>query len=776
MTEQPLATNHQTPIAKSYVLFLEGYRARFSKIIVHSSVGSFLDITITVPFDHRGKVRGLMPKTLCHICFEGDDGKLYLIAEGELDDKSYSVAQGVPTGVDLHFSGVASNVESFRVATPTNLDSAAPGTDLSVANEGEVFAISGDTVSPGGSQATEQQVHRSLFTESIVAKTILENFSRGNLSLADAYAAVMSKFLAPGQTVSGSLINKGSNIGIFGSIAHYRFNLIDTIVDASSNELVNVFMAPDNAPRFYDFMEAAIGRYASGENSVHDVLRDVITQAWHQVHEPACPSPLDRDKISSKLAPTSGVDAPSGNGKSAARIGVFPRMLITPVMLSAVPPVCNVFVGPIVTGISMPITIKKPTRQFTVQSTDDESGNVHFLSILPGSVAKLITGATDGSFTRVVHANGITEEELAVGVHASTVVNPLPNASHSLDLAYIGEFIKRTKDLRFLADRTAAQQAVVNMSFNPYACVGLPGLVYDPSLGTIRGAVYDLTHVLTPSSGRTRVIMSNCEMQEDAMDNVFSKELDLKTGKLSDEPTGTSVPIPFIDTGFDKAVDFLRHPQLDEIYARSVGVMSIATWFKANSHDPNESPEIPGLKKPLYTTGDAPYVDGIARSIYKWLSQNPEEAHYLFRQMVRRPIITMDELDNFYRRGNKNKESNSVKISLIGTEADPSNSSIGVLPFPNLFIGTDEKANAGDFSIEITTDTVRVTKDVAGQMDSNFAIPDTLYNDDKTVKKEFVQKMISDAVSVGHLRMNSRTKPVLEYLQALEVNKDSNEN
>lgn len=775
--------SNQTAIAKRFVLYLEGYKARFSQATVVGSKTGSASMTVAVPFDRKGAVKNLAAKTIGQMFFVGSDDNLYLIFEGELVVKDYQFSNGGIPRLSLVFSGIAANYDATRIGTPTDLGSnAAASMELALANEAGLMVLSGTSPVAGGTQTFGvNSFSRSAATESMIPNTMLkamtrepkgpksENSSVPNYALADAYAAVMSKFLSP--TRAEGVIVKASNIGIFSSIAHFRFNLIDGIVGAASNQLVQTFADPSKTHIWNDFMNAAIGRYATGEHSVRDIMDVLLKQLWHDSIEPICPGLVYRKPVGTEA---SGSGPPRvGNGPDGS-IGVIPRIMSFPSMLNANPPTCNVFMGPIIKSANFGVTIMKPTRMLVTQVLQlHPEGAATIRGILPEDLKSRMV-VREGNTSRIVFANGITEEEVSIGVHAVNVSNPMPNPE-ALDTDFLDNFIGATSQLRFIEQRSALQNGSIEMSFNPYPVQGLPGLYYNPLSGVIRGNVFAVQHVLTPNSGSTTVAMSNCEMSADGMDNVLSTGLNLYTGKqeaLSRAPHIAAVPqiddgLPFT---FKEAVYRLDHvtaSKVSDIYLPLLGVKSITDWFKDNKGSTPTVTTIPNTKdKPknapanLNYTGELPYVRGVAEEIYRYMMSDPDNSHKYYRRMVARPLVALAEMTAFYGRKDKKAVDEFVTPAADKKLRGALISDVEILDFPGVYVGTG--LAAGDTKVKDFTILVNPSEGPRDPTDS----------DQSAAAAPATVALSTDIVSDSSITMADRAAAVFNYLVALEISKD----
>lgn len=551
-----------------FTFYMEGIQTQYSQIIISGEEGGYTHMSVDLPLSpDRKKIKAIRPKTIGQAFFGNDQ---FLIMDGELSRKRYwkqVTEDQTVLGAAFNFGGPMGNLAMMKYALQNN---ATPGQGIASqsagwANQSSLYLLNGYSSGVSvttGAQVNPNQTGVASQASSINRKLIGQRFlaglkkldSSGGFDMAEAFREMMRAFVygtakpENGKEDPNGISVRGTMAASYLGIIDHRFRLIDSLVGVTAQDLVQLFYAAAQSATSKEinvFMDAILMESVVGEASLLEVLRLLAYRSFHSITEAVCPPLL----VSSGTATIPAGDA------------VIGRMMLTPRLFSADPPVCNVFFPHMVSSITdMDVLAMKTTRLITTQSLPTQVNQpVVFASVSPLSLERELIHP-DGAHKdplRFDFRNQITTEEAEVGVLATTQQN-MYGASTMFDEKTIGPWFDKTNPLRFYVSRTEGQSVSISMEFNPFVAIGYPGLFIDDDLGIGRGTVGKAVHVITPSGARTVVTLTHC-IFEDACE--FPQ------------------PDANLDTGFDRGsgpeIGTFQKGGADEAYMKSLGCHSL---------------------------------------------------------------------------------------------------------------------------------------------------------------------------------------------------------
>lgn len=598
-----------------WTLYLEGVRVKHSQMSVSGVSGGYATAVVGLPFDRaEQKIKKIRPNTRCEIFF-GED--MFLLFDGELVEKRFERKHGSPTALFV-CHGVMGNVARSRYANINPSTTGSPAANAYMAGTGDVTVLSGTagdavvfTGTTLGSQASEGSGHpegylASTIVKNMIADRFVEGLGSGPFDMAAGFREILSAFIyadeiPDGVRGSGLFVN-GDVVASYLGTLDYRYRLIDSLQGATLQEFISIFygVPSKDETAINPFVAAILNECVNGEFSVVEVLRLLANRAFHSMSEMIAP-PMLKNK----------------EGKL-----VLGRMMMTPRLYHADPPVCNFFLPQMVAGIGHNVSALKTTRLIASQfmpATSDPMINVMGISPLELE-AKVIVGK--GASRRLSTASAITQEEADVGALSQVQQNIFGAAWGFGDeyMATIAKWFAKTEPLRFYAARTEGQKQEITMDFNPFVAVDFPGLSYDPELGIGRGLVTSLTHNINASGASTAIGMQYCVFPEDACEFLHA-ELDPETGM-----------------GGNSALGIYKNGAAEDLYQANLGCPSLANAIRQTS----KTSGIDGSKS----------LADMAKATYDKFAaiESPFSEKRAIHTFIKRNIANLDDLIEFYRK------------------------------------------------------------------------------------------------------------------------------
>lgn len=533
--------NPATIMSEPRTLYMEGVKTKYASIAITAAAGGYSATSVTLPFDPRKAkaIRAIRPKTVGQTFFGND---MFMLSDGELVGKQYSVTPAGPS-VTFTFNGIAGNLAFLKYAAiAEGQGGAVPALNVTMANAAlfyELLGLSvGAVVGQNPGNLTDPAASVPSYLGSTINKNIIASvFEAGlkqssGLDMAAAFREIAKKILYadanPDTGGSSGIFVRGGGTTQLATIDQ-RFRLIDSIAGATDQDLIKAFYGA--GPGINDinpFVASILGENLTGEHSVMEVFRSLAERAYHSLTEMAAP--------------------PFLNGKLS-------RMMVTPRLFAADPPLCNVFLRRMTSGVTAGVTALKTTRLILSQHFPFSNNPPKaFLSIAP---RELELAVIKGDSKSVKLFASTTQEESEVGVLAQSISN-LYGSSVPLEASddnnLLLKWFDKTNPLRFLDVRTEGQASVVQMEFNPFVAVGFPGVFFDPFLGAGRGLVKSVTHNITASSATTTVVMDHC---------IFSDAMEYTAD--SDD----------IETGFNEELPSYKNVTVSDVYEKALGCQSL---------------------------------------------------------------------------------------------------------------------------------------------------------------------------------------------------------
>lgn len=607
--------------AKSFYVYLEGIKTNFTAINITSSRNTPASASISFPY--KKSANRIRPNTLCEIFFVDENDEMRLLFRGELIEKTKQ-RDSHSARLEMRFLSVSANFDRTRIAFANDIDGSGFVNYNRLLFRAALYpfllGITGGTnnINTGDATTAAATLSNSPGGVGSIVATAFRNAFFGkdfSFDLVRAYKNMFEAYrLNLNDSFQRNLMVKGATSRYF-TLADARFRLIDGIVGGADPELASIYFGRDSTEvaRFVD----SLSMDALGADTLLNMVRIVSYKAYHSFCD--------------FIAPTAIGTFLNG---STTQTNVIPTLLIMPDLKHADPPSCNVFLPSTFQSVSHSISSKRPTRIVYFQNPTIKAADPDNIDDLYGIVGVLPKSVKDKMFkgNTVQWNDSCSQEETEIGVNPELVDPSYPYiAATAKDIA---TWYEKILPIRFDNSRHEVNSCDIEMSFNPYPVVGLPGAVIDTEMGIGRGRVESISHSITPTSSHTRIHIGACHFSDDAIDFDIP-DISIPESAKKD------------NTQANLGSSLFNPGNPDDFYSSFIGVNSITKFesggINLKSDSPNES-----IKKAMTLIQESTSVEG---------------GLLVAKKINQRNIATVQDVAKFYGVSDSSAENFNPAIS-----------------------------------------------------------------------------------------------------------------